>query len=74
MRVDSNSKGHTTWFYFKVANFSHQQRVRFNLINFQKSGLLYNEGMRPYCFRSSRMEWEQDGMEVEFRNKKFRYN
>jgi cytosolic carboxypeptidase protein 2/3 len=34
MRVDSNTKGHTTWFFFKVTNFSHQQKVKFNLINF----------------------------------------
>lgn len=73
MRVDSNTKGHTTWFYFKVKNFSPQQKVRFNLINFQKSGLLYNDGMKPYCFRSSKKVWEQTNVDLEYRNKRFRY-
>jgi len=57
MRVDSNTKGHTSWFYFKVSNFTHKQKIRFNLINFQKSGLLYKDGMKPYCFRSSKNIW-----------------
>ena len=57
MRVDSNTKGHTTWFYFKVSNFSNKQKVKFNIINFQKSGLLYNSGMKPYYFRSSKKIW-----------------
>lgn len=57
MRVDSNTKGHTTWFYFKVTNFSSQKKVKFNIINFQKDGLLYQEGMKPYCFRSSLKKW-----------------
>ena len=73
MRVDSNTKGHTTWFYFKVSNFDHRQKVKFNMINFQKSGLLYNSGMKPYCYRSSKKVWEQAGADIEFRNKRFRY-
>lgn len=64
MRVDSNTKGHNTWFYFKVSNFSHQQRIRFNIINFQKNGLLYDQGMKPYCFRSSSKSWHQAGADV----------
>jgi hypothetical protein len=74
MRVDSNTKGHTSWFNFKVSNFNHKQRILFNLINFPKDGLLYKDGMKPYCFRSSRMIWEQSGSNVEFRCKPVRYN
>ena len=40
MRVDSNTKGHANWFFFKVTNFG-DGAVTFNLINFQKNGLLY---------------------------------
>ena len=59
MRVDSNTRGHSTWFYFKVTNFTGNQKVKFNIINFQKSGLMYKEGMKPYCYRSSTKKWEQ---------------
>jgi hypothetical protein len=34
MRVDSNTKGHTSWFFFKVTNPSLHKQIKFNLINF----------------------------------------
>ncbi len=73
MRVDSNTKGHTTWFYLKITNFTHKQQIKLNLINFQKDCLLYNEGMKPYVFRSSKGTWAQEGEGMEFKQKKFRY-
>ena len=74
MRVDSNTKGHTTWFYFKVSNFSNKQKVKFNIINFQKSSLLYCNGMKPYSFRSSKKLWEQEDIDMSYTSKSFRYN
>jgi len=47
MRVDSNTRGHFSWFNFRVkATESH--RVKFNICNFTKAKCLYVKGMRPY--------------------------
>ncbi len=41
MRVDSNTKGHTNWFFFKVYNIKKKKLVKFNIINFCKHNQLY---------------------------------
>jgi hypothetical protein len=46
MRVDSNTRGHHQWFYFKVLNGPETGRYRFNIVNFTKNASLYHQGMR----------------------------
>ncbi len=41
MRVDTNTKGHTNWFYFTVENFNYVGKVRFNICNFRREKSLY---------------------------------
>jgi hypothetical protein len=41
MRVDTNTKGHTNWYYFTVKNGEFLGKVKFNICNFQKSKSLY---------------------------------
>jgi hypothetical protein len=53
MRIDSNTKGHTSWFYFKVSNALPNQKYKFNIINFNKKYLPYKDGMKPYVFRKN---------------------
>ena len=36
MRVDSNTKGHTNWYYFEVENNDYVGSVKFNLCNFRR--------------------------------------
>ena len=55
MRVDSNTKGHTCWYFFKVFDIKKKKKVRFNIINFTKNHLLYEDGMKPYVFKKSEM-------------------
>lgn len=74
MRVDSNTKGHTAWFFFKVIpNNNTCQKVKFNIINFGKKELLYKDGMRPYVFKKSIGKWEQSCISVNYQKKRFRY-
>lgn len=73
MRVDSNTKGHTCWYFFKVFDIRKKKKVRFNIINFTKNHLLYEDGMKPYVFKKSKMEWSQEGIDIEYKNKGFRY-
>ena len=73
MRVDSNTKGHTAWFFFKVSNAAAKQKIKFNIINFGKKYLLYKDGMKPYVFKKSVGKWTQSGISVHYAKRKFRY-
>jgi len=46
MRVDSNTRGHHQWFYFKINNQQRTGTVKFNIVNFTKKQSLYMHGMR----------------------------
>ena len=46
MRVDSNTRGHHQWFYFKVNNQNKVGTVKLNFVNFTKRQSLYMHGMR----------------------------
>jgi cytosolic carboxypeptidase protein 2/3 len=55
MRVDSNTRGHTNWFYFTVANGEYLGKVQLNICNFRREKSLYQrvkiqfiQGLRPY--------------------------
>lgn len=73
MRVDSNTKGHTAWFYFKVSNAAQNQKIKFNIINYSKKYLLYKDGMKPYVYKKSVGQWVQAGINVTYNGRKFRY-
>jgi hypothetical protein len=46
MQHDTNSKGHTQWFYYRVSNTSQGSKVKFNICNFVKADSLFNQGMK----------------------------
>ena len=73
MRVDSNTKGHTAWFYFKVSNITPNQKIKFNIVNYGKRYLLYKDGMAPYVYQRSKGKWTQEGISVTYKRKSFRY-
>jgi hypothetical protein len=50
MRVDTNTKGHTNWYYFTVKNDEFTGKVKFNICNFLKSKSLYQR-VTVYLFR-----------------------
>ena len=41
MRVDSNTKGHTNWFYFTIQNGGFIGSTTFNICNFRREKSLY---------------------------------
>lgn len=49
LRSDTNTKGHTNWYYFKVRNGSFRGTIQFNICNMVKRRNLYGKGMTPYC-------------------------
>ena len=54
LQNDINSKGHTQWFFFRVANTRKGQKVKFNMLNMIKSKSLYNEGMKVLIYSEKR--------------------
>ena len=47
LKVDTNTKGNTHWFYFKVLNWQPKANVTFNIVNISRDmSRFYNKGMR----------------------------
>ncbi|CAK93952.1 unnamed protein product (macronuclear) [Paramecium tetraurelia] len=65
MRVDTNTNGHTLWYYFEVTGLKNQEQITFNICNFRKKKCLYERGMKPYVQRESQ-EWQQEGENVKY--------
>ena len=54
LRCDTNTKGHTNWYYFKVKNMSYTGNIKFNICNIVKAKNLYGKGMTPYTLIKSK--------------------
>lgn len=71
MRVDSNTRGHLQWYYFKVSNLQKGDVYQFNICNFQKAKTLYSRGMKPYLLSyrdllDKRGGWSQGGEDIQY--------
>lgn len=71
MRVDSNTRGHLQWYYFRVANMKKNTTYHLNICNFQKAKTLYNRGMKPYIFSYKDIQvkglgWRQAGEDIQY--------
>jgi hypothetical protein len=60
MRADSNTRGHTQWFYFSIKNCG-KKKVKLNIVNFKKAKTMYSRGMKPYVFSSFLNQTNQNG-------------
>ena len=79
LRVDSNSLGHSGWFYFSVKNGSRTGTVRFNLCNLRKRPRLYHQGMAPFVLSSRaqaqhQQNWLQGCTNITLEPAALRYN
>jgi hypothetical protein len=56
LRVDSNTRGHCTWFHFEVGGgrLSKGRTVKFNIVNMSKRDSLYNHGMQIYYWSAKK--------------------
>jgi len=55
LQPDINTRGHTQWFFFSVANTQAGKLYRFNIINLLKEDSLYNLGMLPLMHSEQQM-------------------
>lgn len=60
LKPDTNTKGNTQWYYFRVSNTRQGKTYRFNIINLLKPDSLYNHGMRPLIY--SEIEAKANGI------------
>lgn len=44
---DTNTQGHTQWFYFAIRNMKKGETVRLRMVNNCKGTSLFNQGMKP---------------------------
>ena len=70
LRVDSNTKGHTCWYYFTVMNMKPGVKYKFNICNLCKKKSLYQRGMKPYIKAGS--TWRQGGENITYVRKPLR--
>ena len=63
---DYNSRGHTQWFFFSVEGGAPGQRVEFQILNLEKPGSLFNDGMLPAVHSScdAAARWKRAGKKV----------
>jgi cytosolic carboxypeptidase protein 2/3 len=66
LQNDINTKGHTQWFYFQVSNTTANLSVTFNILNFSKSGSLYNSGMKVMVYSSMSQSWSRGGTNISY--------
>ena len=69
LKPDYNTRGHTQWYYFRIANVRANKVYRFNIINLMKPDSLYNHGMRPLMYSESEAKkfgkgWQRHGNDV----------
>eukprot|EP00347_Sterkiella_histriomuscorum_P002278 403368770 len=61
LNVDTNTKGHQQWFYFKVKNTFKDKKYTFNIRNFTKPFTLYRSGMK-IMMKSKKQFEESEGV------------
>ncbi len=65
MKIDSNTRGHMQWYYFKVKNVS-LHKIKINIVNFRKKRTLYQKGMKPFMKVGSG-DWTQANFPITFK-------
>ena len=78
LRVDSNTHGHTGWYYFSVSNGSRRGPVTLHLCNLRRVPPLYEQGMSPFVYSvraaGKGQQWLQGCSNVRFQQCPLRYD
>ena len=78
LRYDLFTSKHTQWFFFAVRNMKQGQTYRFTIVNFYKSGSLYNMGMKPLMYSDKQAKlkgigWRRVGFNIKYFKTDIRY-
>ena len=71
MQNDTNTKGHTQWFYFKVQNTRAGVPVKFNILNYSKPDSMFNYGMKVSVYSERKADekeigWHRDCTDISY--------
>ena len=61
MQNDTNTLGHTQWFYFQVKNTNKNFPVKFNILNYAKPDSMFNYGMKVAVYSEKKADYESLG-------------
>ena len=61
MQNDTNTLGHTQWFYFQVKNTRSGVPIKFNILNYSKPDSMFNYGMKVAVYSDKKAERENVG-------------
>lgn len=67
-KVDTNTKGHQQWFYFKVKNTRKDVRYHFSVCNFTKPFSLFKQGMQVQMFSKKRQIQHLEELKMEIKD------
>ena len=56
MQNDTNTLGHTQWFYFSVKNTRGGLPVKFNIMNYNKADSMFNYGMKVSVYSEQKAD------------------
>ena len=74
MRIDTNTKGHTSWFNFKMHVKEKGRKIKINIVNFRKSNNMFVRGHKPfYKSKKADNDWVQGGDNIEYKLTRLKY-
>ena len=78
LQNDTNTNGHTQWFFFRITNGKKGQKIKLNIMNFQRKKSKYSQGLKIWYFSKRKKEekkigWHHTKENVEY-NQNFLYN
>ena len=71
LKPDTNTRGHSQWFYYSVTNTHKNTKITFNILNCTKPIELFRVGMRPivfseHSFKFNKTQWSPDTFNVSY--------
>lgn len=79
LRNDLYTSKHAQWFYFKVTNMKTRMTYRLSIVNLNKEGSLYKEGLRPLMYSTKdaiirSVGWRRCGNNISYYSNKNELN
>ena len=61
LQNDTNTRGHSQWFFFRVSNGKKGQKIKLNIMNFQRKKTKYSLGLKIWYFSKKKKEEKSIG-------------
>ena len=62
LQNDTNTNGHTQWFFFRITNGKMGQKIKLNIMNFQRKKTKYSQGLKIWYFTKRKKEEKKNWM------------